>query len=203
MTSHELHGLLTDRTAINLLKMAYDEERKDKETPSYTIKLDDARKKLGLWLQPHQAVKKLAAAEFIASDTVNGTTYMSITNRGKAFIETFDQLVEVFNKGTELPKQRTITVAYDLTTQEKRILLAATKLSKNLEQEFVPFKAVVQELFPNQNPSRKMNATMQQVTKLEQLQFLERKKQGKTALLRVTEKGYGNIKGIYEKGLTI
>ena len=202
-----LYYLLNDRHTINLLKLTYDqEERQDKSKLSYTITLADAQKKLDLWLQPHDAVKKLTDADLVAAETVNGTTYISITNRGKAFIEVFDQLQEIYSKDSKakkIPERRKITVQYNLNTQEKKMLLAATKLSQASGQDFIPLSSVVQELFPKADPRSKMSAAVQQAMKLEELQFVERKKEQKKALIRVTEKGYNSIKDLYEKGLML
>ncbi|MBI2146860.1 hypothetical protein HYU19_00100 [Candidatus Woesearchaeota archaeon] len=195
-----LRELLQDRAAINILKMAYDRERQDKEK-SYTITLQDAMKKLGLLFQPDASIRQLAAAEFIAAETVEGTTYISITNRGRAFIEVFDQLVEAYQKAAPPPAKPRIKIKYNLTDHERKLLLAATRLRNDSGQEFVPLASVVKEIFPDHDPRRKMSAAVQQVLKLEELQFMERKKQDKKALVKVTEKGYNSIKDAYEKGL--
>jgi len=194
----KLHHLLKDRDAVRILKMLYDEEVLKKG--SYTMKISSARKKLGLLLPPKNSVINLSDCGLVTTDNVDGNLIMSITNKGKEFIESFDQLAEVF-KGRK-PEQKSIRVNYSLMQQEKRVLVMAYRISTESGMEFVPLKILVQELYPYDQRG-KTSVVSRYISKLEEIKLMERKKDGRVVLVSVTEQGFKTIKEQYLKGLMV
>ena len=192
----KLHPLLTDRTAINILKTLYNHEVIEKN--SYTIKLSEAGKKACCSSYPLESAQKLSSYGLIALDAVEKDHVMSMTNKGKEFIEIFDQLVELFQ-----PKrtgERSVRIKYELTNQEKRILVLAYKISKESGSEMVPLKMLVQELYPY-DQAGKASVVSRYISKLEELSLMQRSKEGRNVLVSVTEQGFRTIREQYLKGL--
>ena len=190
-------SLLTDRVSINILKVLYDHEVREKA--SYSTKLSEVKQRLSMpiALLPLQ---KLSSMELITMDLVEGEHILSITTKGKEFMEIFDQLVELFHP-QDKPEQKSVRVKYELTSQEKRILILAYKMSKESGVSFIPLKALVTELHPHKDYRTKMSTVSRYVTKLEELQLMERKKEDRATLVKVTDKGFKTIKEQYLKGL--
>lgn len=212
-----LYEVLNNRIAINMLKLLYEQELADKKV--YAAKLSELQGLLVLVEKPQEAVDLLQKGELVTTDVITGIktemmgeetketpyeeTLVSITSKGKEFIETFDQLIEVYTGETVRKRKSNVKIGYDLTTQEKRLLLATHNLAKENKKKFVPLKKVVQTLFPKQPYKKKATTTNRAVTKLEQLNLMHKKKQKKVMVVKVTDKGFLAIKDVYEKGLEI
>ncbi|MBD3313773.1 hypothetical protein GF345_04995 [Candidatus Woesearchaeota archaeon] len=192
----KLYPLLTDKDAINLLKALYDNEVLEKK--SYTTKLSDVGSKARLKSRGTEAAEKLSSYNLIALDSVDNDYIMSITNRGKEFIEIFDQLVELMNPKSS--GQRSISIKYELTNHEKKILILTYKMSKESGSDFIPMKMLVEELYPV-NQAGKSGVVSRCISKLEEIGLMERQKQGRKTLVCVTEKGFKTIRQQYLKGL--
>ncbi|MBU0536751.1 MAG: hypothetical protein KKE20_07320 [Nanoarchaeota archaeon] len=192
----KLHPLIIDRDAINILKVIYDHEVIQKN--SYTLKLSDARSRTSINGTGVAAAEKLSSYNLIALDAVDNDHIMSITNKGKEFIEVFDQLVELFQ-----PKQKgqqSVSIKYELTNQEKKILVLTYKISKESGSDFVSLKMLVEELYPI-NQGGKSGAVSRYVSKLEEIGLMQKKKEGRKIFVSVTEKGFKTIRQQYLKGL--
>lgn len=191
-----LYRLLTDRNAVRILKILYDNELQNKG--SYTMKLSLAKKKLGLMFSPKKSVNKLSSLGLVGVDSVNGDYIMSMTNKGKEFIEVFDQLVELFSAKKERDEKK-VRVRYELTAQEKRIMVLTYRIGKEIGRDFVALKTLVEELYPHQK--NKTSTVSRYISRLEELRLMERKKEGRNIYVRVTEKGFRTIKQQYLDGL--
>lgn len=192
----KLHSLLTDRIAVRLLKLLYDQEAQKKG--SYTIKLSMAKKKLGIPAAPAKSVEHLCSLGLAVVDSVDGDCIVSITNKGKEFIDVFDQLVELF-MSKEQKDSRKVRVRYELTAQEKRIMVLTYRVSKELGRDFIALKTLVEELYPAQK--NKTGTVSRYVSRLEELRLMEKKKDGRNSYVRVTEKGFRIIREQYLNGL--
>lgn len=191
----KLHPLMQDRTAIRILKMLYDQEVASRG--SYTMRLSAARKRMGLFFAPFKSMDALSSYGLIGVDSVDGDYIMSMTNKGKEFIELFDQIVELF--AVRKDGQKKVRVRYELTSQEKRILVLTYRICKEVGNDFVPLKALVEELYPHQD--NKTSIASRYISKLEELRLMERRKEGRNTLVRVTEHGFKTIKEQYLNGL--
>ena len=134
-----LYELLTDRAAINVLKALYDHEVREKA--SYSTKLSLIKQRVGVPVSL-PSLQRLVGLELITMDLVEGEHILSLTNKGKEFIEVFDQLVELFMPHAK-EEQKGVRVKYELTSQEKRILILAYKMSKESGVAVIPFKTLL------------------------------------------------------------
>ncbi|MBI4149942.1 hypothetical protein HY488_00905 [Candidatus Woesearchaeota archaeon] len=194
-----LYKLLMDRIAVNVLKVLYDHEVREKA--SYSTKLSEIKKRTAMPIAL-PSLQRLSSMELITMDLVEGEHILSITNKGKEFIEIFDQLIELFQTH-EREEQKGVRVKYELTNQEKRILILAYKMSKESGVAFVPLKSLATELYPHSDYRSKMSTVSRYVTKLEEIQLMERKKEDRLTLVKVTDKGFKTIKEQYLKGLML
>ena len=192
-----LYPLLMDRVAIRTLKLLYDNEVLEKS--SYTLKLSDTQRRLGLSSMPSSSADLLASHGLIALDAVNGDKIMSITEKGKEFIEIFDQLIDLF-KPKIIEEKQAVRVRYELTGLEKRVLILTYRISKEAGTDFITLKTLVQEIYPYDQKGK--TATVSRyVKKLEEIALVERKKEGRNSFVKVTDKGFKTIKDQYLKEL--
>lgn len=195
----KLHRILKDRTAIRILKMLYDQEAMKK---GYSMKLSYAKNRLGMVLSPGNSVEILAKHGLVGIDHVGNDMVMSITNKGKEFIEIFDQLIELFAGKNKAMQAEKVKVRYELTMQEKRIIVLCYKISREIGREFIALKILVEELYPNlPNQANKTSTVSRYISGLEELRLMERKKEGRNSYVKVTEKGLKTIKEQYLNGL--
>ena len=194
-----LYDLLIDRTAINVLKALYEHEVREKA--SYSTKLSLIKQRVGVPVGL-PSLQRLVGQELVTMDLAEGEHILSITNKGREFIEIFDQLADLFAP-REKEEQKGVRVKYELTSQEKRILILAYKMSKEAGVAFIPLKTLVTELYPHADYRAKMSTVSRYVTKLEEIQLMERKKEDRATQVKVTEKGFRTIKEQYLKGLMV
>ncbi len=163
-----LAAVLSNRIAINILKILYDNEMSSKSM--YTLNLSNIQQILVLVEKPLKPVMLLAASELVTTDAVENEVVMSITAKGKEFIELFDQLKEVY-EGEKRPMPSKPQITYDLTTQEKRVLALTQMISQGTGMQSIDVQTLAQELFPTQY-KRKMSIVMRNVNKLSELNLL-------------------------------
>ena len=192
----KLYPLLNDRNSINILKILYDNETKNKN--SYTLKLSDVKKAIGLSSYPKESALLLSTYGLIALDYVDNDYIVSITNKGKEFIEIFDQLADLFRPKTV--GEKSVSIRYELTGQEKRILVMAYKISKETGRDFIPLHLIVQEIYPY-NQQGKASTVSRYVSRLGEIKLMEKRKEGRNTLVSVTEQGFKTIREQYLKGL--
>jgi len=199
-----LYNILTNRTSVNTLKTVYDNEILEKK--GYSIKLSDINHKLNSEV-PNSAIMILEQEGLINKDEVDNDTVLSITNKGKEFIEVFDQLVELFEEkkksDNKIEGKKNFQVKYELTNQEKRILMLTYRISKEAGMQFIELKSLVTELYPYDDYKKKISGVSRYISKLEELKLMERKKQNRKSMIKVTENGFKTIKQQYLKHLTI
>ena len=194
--------VLTNRTAINLLKMVYDHEVTHKN--QYTLNLSTIQKILLFVEPPTSALLLLSAAELITTDAVHGDVVLSITHKGKEFIEAFDQLKEIY-EGEEQPVSAP-AIRYNLTLQEKKALGALGKITSLSTTPTVSINILARDL------RAKTSTLMRTLAKLEQLNLIKKeskqqpkkestaskKQKGKRQLLvSLTDKGSRTVKEQY------
>jgi len=218
-----LYNLLSSRPAVNMLKMLYDGEVVEKA--SYSMNLSDIKKNMravsgnnmplndnAFNSAANSAVVILKHSELITADDIDDDIALSITNKGKEFIELFDQLIELSNPDADInrnnPKKH-IAVKYGLTQQEKKILALCYKMSKESGMEYISLKELASELFPR-DYKKKLSIIARDINKLKELNLMARddeakgsKKTGakKRTMVKVTDKGFKTIKEQYLKGV--
>jgi predicted transcriptional regulator len=192
-----LFDILTDRPCINLLKALYDKELNNQN--SYTIKLSEFSSQTKL----NPNIAPLKEKELITADIVEGDQIVCITEKGKEFIRIFDQLIELVD-GTDIKvkdEKKGVKVKYDLTQIEKLILVMAYKITRETGMDFIALNSVAIELYPYEDHKKKINLVSRYVGKLEEINLMERKREGRRSFLKVTEKGIKTINEQYLKEL--
>ncbi|MDO8643056.1 MAG: hypothetical protein Q7R76_05775 [Candidatus Woesearchaeota archaeon] len=189
--------VLLNRVAINILKIVYDHEVTNKN--QYSLNLSVIQRLLLLVDAPTNALMVLANAELITTDAVHRDIVLSITHKGKEFIEAFDQLKEIY-EGDARSVPTVPAIRYNLTVQEKKMLAALSKISSLSAASTVSFKTLARELRLEKKPS----SVMRTLTKLEQLNLIKKelikpkKQKGKRQLfVALTDKGTRTVKEQY------
>lgn len=192
----KLYPLLKDRNAVNILKLLYDNEVTNRD--SYTLSLSEAKKRLGMLLPPKESALRLSSFRLIAIDSVDNDYIMSITNKGKEFIEVFDQLIELLQP--DKVGKKAISIKYELTINEKKILALAYKISRESGMDYIALKTLAQELYPY-NQQGKTSIISRYVSKLEEINLMKKKREGRETFVNVTDKGLKTIREQYLKEL--
>ena len=115
----------------------------------------------------------------------------------------FDQLVDMFRPEEAVikPIEKKVHIKYELTNIEKKILVMTQKIIKETGKESVALRTVTEELYPYEDYKRKTSTVSRNVSKLEEINLMERMKEGRRTYIKVTEKGLKTIKAQYLKEL--
>ena len=173
-----LRPLLTDTFSINILKYLSDQEKNNR----LSVSIPTLKEKLGK-NDYNVSIEVLEKNNLIGKDEDN----LTITNQGKEFIETFDKLISL-TKEKEKPKKR-VKVVYELEKKEQKVLLTIQKLSKQAETEFIPIRLIAKELYPGQDFAKKVSYISKLINKIEELNFVLKKKEDNLNLVALTDKG--------------
>lgn len=178
-----LYELLQDRAAINVLKTLYDREV---EQRSYSTNMATLQQRFSGFGSIPAATQRLLSAGLVGADEVNGDAVVSITAKGKRFIEIFDQLSAALN-GRPKPSNG-MALRYELIPLEQQVLATAAQL---LEQRGKPpsLHAIARSLFPQEIPAKQIPGVKRCVMQLEKLGLAQTDQVGRNVFLRVTENG--------------
>ena len=171
-----LYDVLRTRETINLLKLLYDKEHKERS--AHTLTLAQADSILGFKVSLN-TVLMLEAAGLITAEKVEDSFVMGLQSRGKDFIEAFDDMKSAFD-GTA-KKDKAIRLEYDLTKQEENIL-------KTLDGGKTMAK-LVKKLFPRSNQSTKRRQVSKDVSRLEKLKLIRKDRKGRETVIEPTPQG--------------
>lgn len=184
----QLHPLLKDRACINILKILYDNELSAKK---YTMLYSEMKPMLSVAESPLSLVNLEKAELLSAEKSDDGSLVLSITQKGKDFIDQFDKLIAVMQGRKE--EKKAFQVEYNLTPMEQRILVMCAKI-KSESGGIVPLKMLTQEVYPYKDPSAKTGSVSKYAKKLEELNLLGRMKRNNRTFFDVTESGERVIK---------
>lgn len=183
-----LYPLLKDRACINVLKILYDNEVMDKK---YTMSYTHVEDHLSVPGSP-ATLEVLESAGLIGSEySEEGILVLSITKKGKEFIEQFDKLIEVMNGKKK--EKKAYSVKYELTDVEQRILIMCAKM-KSETGTAVMLKSLTHEVYPYNDPSSKSRSVSNAAKRLEELNLIKRIKNNNRIFFDVTESGEKVIK---------
>ncbi|HIG95863.1 TPA: hypothetical protein HA249_03150 [Candidatus Woesearchaeota archaeon] len=225
----KLHEILSNRIAVNILKLLYEQEMGEKkgEKKTYVARLSQLQSLLVLVDPPLSAVDLLQKAELITTEILTGVqqaspeqdtlrqdapeqdtlphqeTLVSITTKGKEFIESIDHLIEIYTGEMPQKNRKRFFISLELSRDEKRILLALCKLVQQGGVKQPTIKLLTQAVFPSQPLAKKLGLVEHLVNKLEQLNMLHQKKDKKGSYLLVTPKGYEAVANEYTKGIEL
>ena len=184
-----LYTLLRDRASINILKILYDNEFGDAK--KHTMLYSEMKGALAVD-EGSSTMDNLEKAGLVSSEkTEGGELVLSITQKGKDFVENFDRLLEVMAEKKQ--EQKAYKVEYNLTPMEQRILILCARI-KSESGAIVPLKILTQEVYPYKEPSSKTGSVSKYAKKLEELNLLERVKRNNRVFFDVTESGERVIK---------
>lgn len=156
------------------------------EKKSHTMTYTDLRKKLKVGSSGIKSLINLTSAGLIAKEAVEEELVLSMTAKGKKFLEQFDNLVAAYNGSTEKPVA--FKVDYDLTELDKRILLACYTL-KNDEGGEITLTDLAREVYPHKTPTKSKSTLSKYLKKLDELNLLKRVTRGKQAFIDTTPSG--------------
>ena len=178
-----MHTILKDRASINILKIMHINEYVDKK--SHTLTYTQLRNKLGM---PNgiTSLQNLSSAGLIAKEAIEEELVLSMTSKGRKFLEQFDKLVAVYN-GTKSDKSA-FKVEYDLTELEKRILLGCYTLKNDMGGE-IALLDLAKEVYPHKEPSKSKGTLSKYIKKLEGLNLMKKVMKGKKVFLDTTPSG--------------
>jgi len=182
-----LYDLLTDRGAVNVLKVLYVQEVE--KSGSYTMKLAEVKSEVGFSFKTDESLSILSEIGLIVVDDGENDKLLSITEKGKEFIGIFDQLKEVFDGKKK--QESKIALKYELTPLERKILVFCLKIGKEVGSEYVSLKSLAEEVYP----TKANNSTVSRyANKLCELNLLDKKKEGRNSYYKVTDKGKKTVK---------
>jgi len=172
-----LYDILKNRAAVNILKQLSENEfRKAYTTPASDFRGDE------------EAISLLSAEKLI----YNEDSLLSISEKGKKFIEVFDNLVSVFNeKASE--KKPSIAIEYGLSEFEKKIIFLLFRIQRETGED-VPLLFLTQELFPYEDAGRRKLRVSRELSKLEQLNLIKKIKKERNVFAQITESGMKVVK---------
>lgn len=179
-----LYEILNERGCMNLLKELYDVQFILKT--AHTLKLSEVALKLPKKLNLHKSLAFLSQAELVDVEKLEHDTIISMTNKGKAFFSQFDALKKVLEN--EITKVEGPRIEYGLTDLEKRILILCYKIQSEIGT-LVPLRMLTQEVYPHKDPSNRIGAISRYVSKLQELQLMEKVKTEQKSFAKVTETG--------------
>jgi hypothetical protein len=176
-----LYDILANRVSVNILKVLSDNEKKK----SYSTNINEI---VGNREQVEVAVVLLSSEGLIYKED----QLLSISEKGKKFIDAFDKLVVVF-KNEQLQEKENIEIKYDLTEFEKKVLFTLFRLYQETGED-VALATLTQELFPYENPERRKLRTSKELKKLEQLNLAKKIKKERNVYAEITDSGMKVIK---------
>jgi len=176
-----LYDILKNRASVNILKQLSEKELKK----SYSSSISDFR------------YDKKQLDEAIAILSTEGLIYkegslISISEKGKRFIEIFDKLVELF-KAEKTRPEKNIEVTYDLTDFEKKVLFTLFKIHHETGRD-VSLSNLTEELFPYEKSEKKKIRVSKELTKLEQLNLAKKIKRERNVFAQITDSGIKVVK---------
>jgi predicted transcriptional regulator len=183
-----LYPLLKDRASINILKILYDNEFGNEK--KHTMHYSELKSKL-LIKDGVSTLPNLIDAGLISTDNGNSGVVLSITQRGKEFVEQFDKLVFIVNGKKQ--EQKAYQVKYELTALEQRILLLCSKI-KSETGKSVDLKTLTQEVYPYKEPESKKGTVSKYAKKLEELNLIKKVKSNNRTFFDITESGEKTIR---------
>ena len=185
MMKPHLHIVLADRTAINILKALHETEYLFRT--SHFLKLSDIQSKLALGKKPFKSIELLESVNLIMLDKSDSDELiLTLTNKGRIFFETFDNLHTVFLD--ELDRPRPIKMEYDLKPLEKKILVICLKIQRESGAS-IPLLNLVQEVYPNDFPEKKRSTILRNCSKLEKLNLIKKETFQQINYFSLTESG--------------
>ena len=176
-----LYDILTNRLAVNILKGLSENEKKK----VYSANINEL---IGRREQVDVAVVLLASEGLVYKEE----QLLSISEKGKRFIEAFDNIVAIFRNEPDEAKEN-VEIKYDLTEFEKKVLFTLFRVYQETGED-VALSTLTQELFPYENPEKRKLRISKELKKLEQLNLAKKIKKERNVFAEITDSGLKVIK---------
>ncbi len=177
-----LYQLLTDAQAIRILKLLYDEEFVKKE--NYALNLSEIASRPGFNGNLMLSIGSLDVAGLIQVDSLKEDKVLSITPKGRKFIEIFDQLRAVLlQKKQEKKKEKRIQVKYELSSSEKKLIDVLKRVGKDGDP--VEISELTIAMYPEKGHKKKRTSVLRFVSRLEKLNLVEKIERGDELLVKL------------------
>ena len=189
-----LRDLLTDKAAINILKQLFDMESGKK--PVYSIEVSNIEQRFDNSTNIGDSIDILKNLKLITEDFSEKGQIVSISAKGKEFINIFDRLVQITSKDYEVKnkeKAKSFKIEYNLTPSEKRIMVITFKLSKEQGNKPVSLQDLAREMHPTKGSS-KTSSVARHVSKLVEINLIEKQKISNKNFIKLTPTGERTIK---------
>ena len=176
-----LYDVLSNRLCVNILKQLSESERKK----VYSTSINEV---IG-----SRAGVEVAAILLVSEGLVYREEHLlSISEKGKRFIELFDMLVALM-RNERIETKENVEIKYELTEFEKKVLFTLLRLHQETGGD-VSLSAITEELFPYENAERRKLRISKELKKLEQLNLAKKIKKERNVFAELTESGFKVIK---------
>lgn len=176
-----LYDILSNRLAVNILKRLSENEKKK----DYSTNINEI---VGNRQSIETALSLLASEGLVYREE----QVVSISEKGKRFIDSFDALVAVY-RNEPAEKRGSIEIKYELTDFEKKILFLLFKLFSESDED-ISLSSLTQELFPYENVDKRKLRVSRAISRLEQLNLARKIKKERNVFSRITETGIKVVK---------
>lgn len=185
-----LRDILIDHVAINVLKFLYDMELKNNP---YSTKLSNIRQKFTNFQSMEDSINNLKNFELINVDSLEDEQIVSISAKGKHFMDIFDKLIQILEKKDVKKPIKSFQIKYNLTPKEKKIMIVLFKLSKEMGDKPVLVQDLTREIYPA-NGDKNTSTIKRYATKLAKLNLVEKTEIKNQQYLKLTPTGERTIK---------
>jgi len=184
-----LFEVLKDRIGVNMLKILYDNEYVMKT--SHTMQLYRLNAALSNTVTLSN-ILRMESIGLVTAEKIEDTFILSITSKGKKFIEQLTelkQLIEAKPKSTTTRKY--FTVEYEISEIGKKILLNCQKIQEKGQK--ATLKKLTNKLFPKEK-TKKVSYVSKQLKEVEELKLIEKNEKNKTIEIVLTDSGKRVVK---------
>ncbi len=175
-----LYDILGNRACVNILKKLYDLDVEKK----YSVKISE------LGAVPYNSIITLKEHDLVLIDKSDSDEVVSITYKGKQFIEQFDRLHKVL---VSKEQPRSLDIVYDLSDAEKKLLIVLFRVERETGMP-VSLQLLTRELFPYQDYNKKKQGVAKLLNKLVELNLAEKRKDGREVYSKTSQSGIRILK---------
>ena len=180
-----LFDILSNRACVNVLKILYDNESSGKT--SYSLKKSDILQMMKNKEALEGAIITLAYERLVLKEEAEGDLHLSITEKGKRFIDAFNQIVSIMRDEEPKPRQN-IEIKYDLTDSEKKILITLYHMQMEAGKD-VSLSDLARELHPYEDSEKKKTRISSHLSRLHEMNLVEKTKKERIVYASVTQSG--------------
>jgi len=184
-----LFEVLKDRIGVNMLKILYDNEYVLKT--SHTVPLYRINAALSNTVTLSN-ILRMESISLLTAEKIEDTFILSITTKGKKFIEQLSVLKLLIESEPKTTTSRKyFTVEYEISEIGKKILLICHKIQETGKK--VTINKLSKQLFPKEK-TKKVSYVTKQLKEIENLNLIKRDENSKTSEIKLTDSGKRVVK---------